>query len=122
MPLDRPATIRLTAPGARNEHGEFVPGAVTDYRVWLTRVAAPAERDVTAEGVRPSSDGRFRVRWFRELATYDLELTAHLLLDGDTWRLLTVDEVDAADVRTDQQRALRSRHRWLEVIAARVPT
>ena len=120
MPLDRPATVRITAPGTRNEYGEFVPGVETDYRVWLTRVDAPAERDVTAEGNRVTTAGRFRVRWFQALATADVTLTPQLLFDGDTWRITTVDEVDARDVRTDTQRALRTRRHWLELTASRV--
>ena len=120
MPLDRPATVRITAPGARNDDGEFVPGVATDYRVWLTRIDAPGERDVTAEGTRVTTAGRFRVRWFQALATADVTLTPQLRVDGDPWRITAVDEVDARDVRTETQRALRTRRRWLELTATRV--
>ena len=117
MPLDRPATLRLMTAGSRNEFGEYLEGAVTEYRVWLTRVDAPVDRDVTLEGTRVVTPGRFRLRWFQELADFDVRLTGELLFDGRNWIISGVDEVDAADVRTDQQRSLRSRRRWLAVTA-----
>ena len=117
MPLDRPATLRLMTAGSRNEFGEYLEGAVTEYRVWLTRVDAPVDRDVTLEGTRVVTPGRFRLRWLQELADFDVRLTGELLFDGRNWIITGVDEVDAADVRTDQQRSLRSRRRWLAVTA-----
>ena len=119
MPLDRPATVRLFTAGTR-EQGEYVPGPATDYSVWLTRIDSPAEREPNAEGARPVVQGRFRVRWFRELAGAAVELSHRLLIDGQEWRITGVDEVDARDVRGDEQRALRTRRRWLELTATRV--
>ena len=120
MPLDRPATVRLIEAGTRTDAGVYVPGPATEYRVWLTRIDAPAERVESPDGTRTLSLGRFRLRWFRALADHDVGLEGQILIDGQTWILATIDEVDAVDVRTDQQRALRSRRRWLEVTAHRV--
>ena len=118
MALDRPATVRLFGEGSR-ETGEYVPGPATDFRVWLTRVDSPAERDTDQSGARPVVMGRFRLRWFRELAGADIELAHRVLLDGSSFRITGIDEVDARDVRGDEQRALRTRRRWLELTTTR---
>ena len=119
MALDRVATVRIVGPAVRNEFGELTPAATTDYRVWLTRVDSPAERDTDPAGVRPVVQGRFRVRWFRELAEADIELGHILVVDDDDYRVTGIDEVDARDVRGDEQRALRTRRRWLELTTTR---
>lgn len=119
MALDRPGIVRLIAPAERNDYGELVPGTATDYRVWFTRVDSPAERDTDPAGTRPVVQGRFRVRWFRELAEADIELGHLVILDGANFRITGMDEVDARDVRGDEQRALRTRRRWLELTTTR---
>lgn len=120
MPLDRPATVRLFAEATRDDQGRTVPGAQTDCRVWLTRINAPADRELGDEGTRQVGVARFRCRWFEALASYDVALNGQVIVDGATWVIQTVDETDARDVRTDAQWALRSRRRWLKVTATRV--
>ena len=95
----------MTVPGSRNEFGEFVPGAATSVRVWLTRIDAPADRDPTLAGDRVVTRGRFRVRWFQQLADFDVSLGADLLFDAREWRINSIDEVDDVDVRTDRERS-----------------
>ena len=66
--LDRIITVRVQAEGMRNEHGEFVEGAVTPIRVWASR----RDRDLTdiAEegGTRGEARRDWRIRWRADLA------------------------------------------------------
>ena len=120
MPLDRIATLRLAAAGTRDDQGVYTPGEITDYRVWASRIDAPVDRNETKDGTRVTGVGRFRVRWFRALADHDVGLEGQILIDGTTWRITTINEVDNFDARGDSQRALRTRRRWIELTADRI--
>ena len=120
MALDRPATLTIPAPGTRNQFGEFVPGAATEYRVWLTRIDAPADRESNPEGLRTAQIGRFRTRWFAALASFDVSLNGSISIDGEgEWRLTGVDETNTGDTRTDAERTVRARRRFLTLTAIR---
>ncbi len=120
MALDRPATLTMPTPGSRNEYGEWVPGVATEYRVWLTRIDAPADRELNPEGNRTVQVGRFRTRWFAALAGFDVSRDGSIAIDGEgQWRLTGVDETDAGHIRSDQARPLRSRRRFLTLTAIR---
>ena len=115
MPLDRPATVRLNPSGRRNEHGEFVAGAATEYRVWATRIESGANRELEREGSRQERIGRYRLRWFRALAEADVAAGHELTVDGVTLLITSVAETDNMDQRADTLRAVRARRRWLTV-------
>ena len=115
MALDRPATVRLKSAGRRNEHGEFVPGATTDHRVWATQIESTAARELEPEGSRQERIGRYRLRWFRALAEADVALSHELVVDGMTFLITSVAETDNRDQRADLSRAVRARRRGLAV-------
>ena len=117
MPLDRPATVRIYAEGTRNQHGEFVRGPSTDYRVWLTRIESTGQRAAESEGARQIRTASYRLRWFRELADADVARSHELLVDGLTMIITSVSETDNRDHRAEVARAVRDRRRWLAVEA-----
>ena len=117
MALDRPATVRIVAAGTRNEHGEYVPGAAIEHRVWATRIDATAARAPEREGDRQVRTAAFRLRWFRALADADLALSHELVIDGITMLITSVAETDNRDHRTEIARAVRDRRRWLAIEA-----
>ena len=49
MPLDRRITVNVTAPGGRNEHGEYVDGATTTLALWAD-VMTPDLEAIAEEG------------------------------------------------------------------------
>lgn len=50
MALDRIITLKITAPGSRNQHGEYVPGPITfEGPVWAERRYLTLE-DIADEG------------------------------------------------------------------------
>lgn len=53
------ATIVRQSPGARNEHGEWQPGATTEEDVVLANAPAGQERNVVPEGARPTDTRQF---------------------------------------------------------------
>ena len=45
MPADRRIIVNVSAEGHRDEHGEYVPGAITEHRLWATDIpGAPSQR------------------------------------------------------------------------------
>ena len=117
MALDRPATIRIYAEGLRDSAGRYIPGPATDYRVWLTRTETTGSRLLESDGTREEVIGVWRLRWFRDLADADLGLDHELLVDGSTWVITAIREVDNRDQRSDVSRAVRDRRRWLAIEA-----
>ena len=113
MALDRPATVRIFAPGTRNGFGRWVPGAGTDYRVWVSLVESADPRLLEPAGARVEGTAMFRARWFRALAAADLALSHELIVDGRTYRITDRRESDASALRTAVERDIRQRRRWL---------
>ena len=63
MAFDRIATFHISEPGTRDEHGEHVPGAVTDHRIW-TDIEDFGETETDVGGTfRIVRAARFIVRW-----------------------------------------------------------
>ena len=69
------------------------------------------------EGARVVTPGRVRMRWFSALADFDVSRGGELMFDDREWIITSIDEVDARDTKSDQQRSLRTRRRWLTVSA-----
>ena len=94
MGLDRRIVIRLTGESDRNEHGEDVPGSITEYPVWAERQSSGATDEETAEGTRLHSIVTWRVRWFTELAEHPIDLVA-VLAEGAIFNAESISEGDA---------------------------
>ena len=96
MPFDTIITIHIEALGMRDEHGEYVPGPVTDYEVWADETGAGSIDTPTVGGLIVTAGRTFLVRWFRELAvTFDpfVTITDNL---GQTWYS---DGISVSDAR-----------------------
>ena len=52
MALDRRITIKIEAFGTRDENGQYVPGAVTEYPVWAERRAAGSSDQANGRWLR----------------------------------------------------------------------
>ena len=104
--LDRIITVRVQAEGMRNEHGEFVEGAVTPIRVWASR----RDRDLTdiAEegGTRGEARRDWRIRWRADLAG---AATSSLAVQDDRLEW-TVDKLVEVTGRKGELR-----RRWLDI-------
>ena len=69
MAFDRIATFHISAPGTRDDHGEYIPGPVTDHRIW-TDIEDFGETEVEVAGTfRIVRAARFIVRWRADWAT-----------------------------------------------------
>ena len=100
MPLDTPITIRLEAIGDRNEHGEYVPGPVTEYPVWADQVNSGSTDQITPNGTFVTEVRTFTVRWFQELANHQTDLIT-LTVEGNRW------DIESVGIGRDRRRALQ---------------
>ena len=89
--LDRLITLNIEVPGSRNEHGEYVDGPVTAYRVWAFTDSSLNDIDLGAEGFRLSNTRRYRIRWRQDVATTPV---AMLQIVDETGRVYVVTELE----------------------------
>ena len=68
MPADRRITINVSEEGHRDEHGEYVPGAVTALGVWASRRDVGQELKIERQGTRDETSRDWRVRWDARIA------------------------------------------------------
>lgn len=117
MPLDRPITLRMEAEGRRNRHGEYEPGAVTDVRVWASRVESLTRtREVELEGTRTEGRGVWRIRWRSDVAGHSPG-QVRIVADGSTWQATRIAETDGRSTTAEAIRALSERRRFLDIEA-----
>ena len=95
MALDARITIRIRAVGTRNDRGEYVPGAATDYELWADERNAGSSDEETPHGVRIREIRNFTVRWFAELASALINNVSITHSDGSTWNALNIAHSDA---------------------------
>ena len=63
MAFDRIATFHIEEEGTNNEFGEYVPGPITDHRIWAD-IEDFGESEVAVAGAfRIVRAARFRIRW-----------------------------------------------------------
>ena len=89
--LDRLITLNIEGPGGRNQHGEYVDGPVTAYRVWAFTDSSLNDIDLGAEGFRLSNTRRYRIRWRQDVATTPVAL---IQVVDEIGRVYTVTRVD----------------------------
>ena len=78
--LDRLITITYAVPGYRNDFGEYVEGAATDYRVWAELMPQELTDEAQQGGQNTTARRKWRIRW---LATVRPANTVHLsVTDG----------------------------------------
>lgn len=84
--LDRIVTVKIEAPGMRNSGtGEYIPGPVTDYRVWC-QVSDGGSFDEEGEaGIRIVQIKQFTVRYFEALNDTSPNFVSVVDEDGRTW-------------------------------------
>ena len=90
--LDRPITLHLQAEGHRDEQGRYVPGPVTDVRVWA-QIDDGGEADTLTEGaVVVLARAVFAVRWTQ--AVIDTPPSRMEITDdnGRRWNVDTVTD------------------------------
>ena len=68
MPADRRITINVSAEGHRDQHGDYVPGAVTPIAAWASRRDVSQELKVSRDGTRDLASRDWRVRWDSRIA------------------------------------------------------
>ena len=109
MPADRRITINVSAEGARNDQGEFVPGAVTAIGAWASRRDVSQERKIERQGTRQETSRDWRVRWDSRIANSPTTLLK--VEDGaETFTVINMVEV------TEQRRGAPDiRRRFLDL-------
>ena len=78
--LDRVVTLQIHGEGARDEYGEFVPGAIVDHVLWAEIANPEISNSLGEEGTRDVRRKNFTIRWRRDV------------IDTPTNRLHVVDE------------------------------
>ena len=68
MPADRRIIVNVNTEGSRDEHGEYVPGAVTALGVWASRRDVSQERKLERGGIRDETSRDWRIRWDSRIA------------------------------------------------------
>ena len=106
MPLDRRITVRIAAEGMRNDQGEYVPGATTDYAVWSEQRGAGSVDSLTGAGERVTAVRSFTVRYFEALARARIDNVSVVDEHGFAWNSENVTLSDA-------------RRRFIEISALR---
>ena len=93
MPADRRITINVSAEGTRNEqHGEYVPGAITPIGAWASRRDQSLTDIATEGGTRDQGRRTWRVRWDARIANSPTRLLN--VEDGpDTFTISNMVEV-----------------------------
>ena len=91
MPADRLITVNVMAEGMRNEHGEFVDGAVTAVRTWATRFDKSQEDKEQEGGQLDTTRRDWRIRWDSRIANTPASRLE--VVDGVTFNVLNMVEV-----------------------------
>ena len=108
MPADRRITVKIQAPGMRNERGRFLPGAVTALGVWASRRDVGQELKIERQGSRDETSRDWRIRWDARIA---LIPTDQLKVEdgGETFTITNMVEV------TEQRGGPNLRRRFLDL-------
>ena len=94
MPADRRITINVSEEGTRNEHGEFVPGAITPIGAWASRRDVGQERKLERRGTRDETSRDWRIRWNSRIASSPTTLLK-VEDGGETFTIINMVEVTA---------------------------
>ena len=104
MPADRRITVNLSEEGTRDEHGDYVPGAVTPIEMWASRQDVGQERKIERQGTRDETSRDWRIRWDSRIASSPTNLLK--VEDGGvTFTIINMVEV----MRQGQGQDLRRR-------------
>ena len=95
MALDRRITIRIRAEGTRDGHGEYVPGAVTEYPVWAEQRGAGSADTVTPQGTEVTAVRAYTVRHFEALAEAPISRVDVVDHRGHVWNAENITLSDA---------------------------
>ena len=107
MPLlNRVVTVSVEAEGTRDENGRYVPGPVTDYRVWAVQTAAGSTDYETSEGTRIAQIVRWTIRYTAEIALARTDRVTITDENGFVW--------DPESIAESQRR-----RRYLDITATR---
>ena len=109
MPIDRLIVVAVSATGARDEHGEYIDGDVTAYRVWAERKDRSQEDKQTEGGSLDETRRNWRIRWVKAIADMPVSMVA-VTDDGLAFNVLNMVEI------TGRRGELR--RRWLEIEGA----
>ena len=91
MPLDRRITLMMAAPGHHDDHGEWVPGALTTTTVWATLQDVGAEQLAQAGGTDVEVRRDYVIRWRADVAAQPVD--GFVVQDGNvTLNVLRVIE------------------------------
>ena len=109
MPADRRITINVSEEGTRNEHGEFVPGAITSIGAWASRRDVSQQLKIERQGTRDETSRDWRVRWDSRIANSPTTLLK-VEDGGETFTIVNMVEI------TEQRgRAPDLRRRFLDL-------
>ena len=92
MPADSRITVNLSEEGTRDEHGDYVPGAVTPIEMWASRQDVGQERKIERQGTRDETSRDWRIRWDSRIASSPTNLLK--VEDGaETFNIINMVEV-----------------------------
>ena len=93
--LDRRIVVLLEAEGTRNEHGEYVPGPVTQVPMWAAVSNVGSADQFTEDGTVVSIVVQFTIRWRADVAAHPVNRVS-VLWDAKTF---TAENVAISDER-----------------------
>lgn len=92
MPADRLITVNVYAAGARNEHGIYEEGPLSQYRQWATRRDLTQEDIESEAGIRDSTRRDWRIRWDSRIARVKV-VFLEVVDGGETFNVENMVEV-----------------------------
>ena len=110
----------MTAPGTRNEHGEYVQGDPTDYDVWASRRDTYATDKIESGRSLDETARTWRVRWRPEIANAN---TRFITIDDGSQNRFGLPLVFRCDnlVEVTGNR-YEIRRRWLDIEGTSIVT
>lgn len=114
MPLDRIIDLTIYAKGSFNNHGEYVPGAVTfQGGIWSERTDVDLEAIITEGGKTSDFRRTWRVRWDQDLYDAALDFLARVQVTENSLPFVTQSVIEDS---TSQRR------RYLLITGTHTPT
>lgn len=114
MPLGRLVQVEIFARGTRNEHGEYIPGAVTfKGNVWTERRDLDLEAIIDEGGTTSAFRRTWRIRWDQDLYDAALDFLARVVVTDNGLPFMTQSVIEDESSQ---------RRRYLLITGTHTPT
>ena len=92
MPAGRRIIVNVMAEGHRDEHGDYIDGAITPLNLWASRRDVGQERKLERQGTRDETSRDWRIRWDARIALIPTNLL-QVVDGGETFTITNMVEV-----------------------------